>query len=757
MRKQKALFNKKPIKKKNLEISSSDSNYSNNSIRKYFQVSNILHSNTNSEMSINNNEKKVFQKYHQKSFLDSLKFPFFKNNKKEEKKNNINNNENENENNEINIYLKNKSEKTFLYNEKDLNDLCEIINKNIIKDLKTEFNDENFDDFLNNYFELIINKFLFNKFEHFIYVPSNLININYQNNFNNDIFFFKGCDSSKNIQLQYFPINLKEIELFFPNLTKKISHFLKKQNYNKSLVLYSKNYLNYLKILEIIFDNFDYQIIRLENESIKIMKLNKISEALKSERINSISDDFNKKLSILEFISTNDQMKFNNFLIGCNFNDSNSNNKENKKKIDDEIIDLSKEEKIFYPKTQIPTSKHTISILGKSQKTSNENNNLDNKIFNVIKQNIYNIFNNKKTLLLIVDSFDEDDDFNNNKNYFKEICNKINESKIPIILLTNNLNVFLNNQNNENFDIFKIENEEFENKENIIFYISNIIILHLYLNIENFNENIEKLKLKIKNYFLDSNLNYFLITHGIHKKIINLCEKIVYFKKFNFEEILFYLSDIFRKINSDKNIQKTEIFEKFKFLIEHDFENYINNSIEVDINSNNIDFDFNAIEKDSFNDCYLKNNNNNNNNLNFKQRLKEDKNFYQKYLKNHLILHKKEIININQFFQMIYKLKEKNIINFLGVRNKKSYNKINLIQKFFKNINQNQLKRFFLNHDENKIIKKIDCYEFIIENLAYDYYFDYILIDQINDDLNNNNNNKNIFCKMSKKRYKKNK
>ena len=170
-------------------------------------------------MSINNNfnnEKKV--KYHQKSFFDSLKFPYFKNKKEK-------NNNNENNNNEINIYLKNKSEKTFLYNEKDLNDLCEIINKNIIKELQKEFENE----FLNNYFELIINKFLFKKFEHFIYVPSNLININYENNFNNDIFFFKGCDSTKNIQLQYFPINLKEIELFFPILTKKITNFLNKK------------------------------------------------------------------------------------------------------------------------------------------------------------------------------------------------------------------------------------------------------------------------------------------------------------------------------------------------------------------------------------------------------------------------------------------------------------------------------------------------------------------------------------------------
>ena len=77
-----------------------------------------------------------------------------------------------------------------MYNEKDLNDLCEIINKNIIKELQKEFENENFNEFLNNYFELIINKFLFNKFEHFIYVPSNLININYENNFNNDVFFF---------------------------------------------------------------------------------------------------------------------------------------------------------------------------------------------------------------------------------------------------------------------------------------------------------------------------------------------------------------------------------------------------------------------------------------------------------------------------------------------------------------------------------------------------------------------------------------
>jgi hypothetical protein len=198
MRKQKTFFTKKQLKKKNLEISSSDSNFSNNSIRKYFQVSNILHSNTNSDMSINNNfnnEKKV--KYHQKSFFDSLKFPYFKNKKEK-------NNNNENLNNEINIYLKNKSEKTFLYNEKDLNDLCEIINKNIIKELQKEFENENFNEFLTNFFELIINKFLFNKFEHFIYVPSNLININYENNFNNDIFFLKVAIQQKTFNYNIF-------------------------------------------------------------------------------------------------------------------------------------------------------------------------------------------------------------------------------------------------------------------------------------------------------------------------------------------------------------------------------------------------------------------------------------------------------------------------------------------------------------------------------------------------------------------------
>ena len=85
MRKQKTFFTKKQLKKKNLEISSSDSNFSNNSIRKYFQVSNILHSNTNSDMSFNNNNNEKKIKYHQKSFFDSLKFPYFKN-KKEEKK-----------------------------------------------------------------------------------------------------------------------------------------------------------------------------------------------------------------------------------------------------------------------------------------------------------------------------------------------------------------------------------------------------------------------------------------------------------------------------------------------------------------------------------------------------------------------------------------------------------------------------------------------------------------------------------------------
>ena len=93
------------------------------------------------------------------------------------------------------------------------------------------------------------------------------------------------------------------------------------------------------------------------------------------------------------------------------------------------------------------------------------------------QQNILEKFNKRKNVILFLDDFEESEE---NEKYINQINSIIPDSKSPIIILTNNLSLFMNSLiGNINSQIkyipYQIENEGINQKENII-YMTLLII-----------------------------------------------------------------------------------------------------------------------------------------------------------------------------------------------------------------------------------------------------------------------------------------
>ena len=112
----------------------------------------------------------------------------------------------------------------------------------------------------------------------------------------------------------YYPINNEEAKFYYPDLVNIISNYIKKfkkapkkkktVQAQTALVLYQKeDYMQNIKKIEMICDDLGYQIIRLDEEANKAMKLNKASEATKSKRISSLPEDLKNKINIIEYLT----------------------------------------------------------------------------------------------------------------------------------------------------------------------------------------------------------------------------------------------------------------------------------------------------------------------------------------------------------------------------------------------------------------------------------------------------------------------
>ena len=748
-------------KKKNLPTIPKNISNNNNSILTFFSVSSVHKSdNIQASRQNNTNKKEKNARLSKYNFLINPSKKKIKNLKSEDKT-------------EIDI------KKYNLFNEDDICDIINIIQSNIKEDfektfielskenyLPFNFSSNSYEKFLFNHFENIITKFILMNYSDLLYIPKSYLK-EYENCQFQNIKLLSGFNGTKGISLLYNPINIEEIELFYPNLFKEINSYIKKFKKNrkknkkqKACVLFKndEDFLGLIKDIEVICNNLDYQIIRIDDETNKQMKLNKISEATKSQRISSIDEQLIQKINILEYMIGHS--KWRNFLLNSGviydskikipLTDSLIFEKENPSQIKTQSTDINLEKLSFSQNNSKESNSRTISILGKENNSTTSSINRNSQEYIVLenfKQNVFNICLKKKTLILISDSLNMSDE---NKEYLNQIIKKIPDSKCPIVILTNNLSLFNSKNgfyNQVNFEFYKIENEGYEHKDNIIYSITIFIFLHLYLLIpEEHPNDIKKIKDEIKRIFSETRLKVAFLTQKLYDAIIKISILIGNLNKYNFEDILVYLSNGFRYVKD--NARNEDIPYKLKILEEmvlKDIEKYKVNEIEDEnfdseliedkLNLNNLEFICNETEKNSYYDFldynlksisnknyqFLKttyklneefengeyyklkqyfNIKKQNDDINedyniIKKRINEDKDFYHNYLNNHLILTKKEVGHYNLLINKLYNLNEENLNEIFGIRKTRR-------------TTRNSNKKENLKHEENEKINLIN-------------------------------------------------
>ncbi len=748
-------------KKKNLPTITKNNTNNNNSILTFFAISSVHKSdNIQASRQNNSNKKEKNARLSKYNFLINPSKKKIKNLKGDDKP-------------EIDI------KKYNLFNEDDIYDIINIIKSNIKEDFEKTFIDlskenylpfhfssNSYEKFLFNHFENIITKFILMNYSDLLYIPKSYLK-EYENCQFQNIKLLSGFNGTKGISLLYNPINIEEIELFYPNLFKEINSYIKKFKKNrkknkkqKACVLFKndEDFLGLIKDIEVICNNLDYQIIRIDDETNKQMKLNKISEATKSQRISSIDEQLIQKINILEYMIGHS--KWRNFLLNSGviydskikipLTDSLIFEKENPSQIKTQSTDINLEKLSFSQNNSKESNSRTISILGKENNSTTSSINRNSQEYIVLenfKQNVFNICLKKKTLILISDSLNMSDE---NKEYLNQIIKKIPDSKCPIVILTNNLSLFNSKNgfyNQVNFEFYKIENEGYEHKDNIIYSITIFIFLHLYLLIpEEHPNDIKKIKDEIKRIFSETRLKVAFLTQKLYDAIIKISILIGNLNKYNFEDILVYLSNGFRYVKD--NARNEDIPYKLKILEEMvlkdiekykvneiDDENFDSELIEDKLNLNNLEFICNETEKNSYYDFldynlksisnknyqFLKttyklneefengeyyklkqyfNIKKQNDDINedyniIKKRINEDKDFYHNYLNNHLILTKKEVGHYNLLINKLYNLNEENLNEIFGIRKTRR-------------TTRNSNKKENLKHEENEKINLIN-------------------------------------------------
>ena len=463
---------------------------------------------------------------------------------------------NNNDNNKIDI------SNFVLFSEKYCDEIKNIFENNFIRNFKsyldTNFNNDRknisrrhdlniskntFNEFIQQIFELFIEKYLLNTYNKLIYISKNYLidNNNDENNYNEVELL--SYNEKENIYLEYSPINIQESNLFYPELSSTIVKFIKnfsKKKLNKmpncALLLYrpSNDFSSYINKIRLICDQMGYNLLVKENEINKLMSFEKLKLINQNYIIGSLKDKNKKYLEIIEAVANTDKWKKfveendiyslieEEKIFVKNINRTQMiNNIRNKKMSKSQSCihttqNLSKKMINKKNKTNDILSNTILTFIGHNSneeinsQQNNDNNN--SKAYNIAKdyqQNILEKFNKRRNLILFVDNFEENED--NIKN-INQINSLIPNSKSPIIILTNNLPLFTNNLiiGNTSFQTryipHQIENEGIIQKENII-YITFLIIYFISF-FPNFNLKKEIKLNDIKNKDINNNFSF---------------------------------------------------------------------------------------------------------------------------------------------------------------------------------------------------------------------------------------------------------
>ena len=463
---------------------------------------------------------------------------------------------NNNDNNKIDI------SNFVLFSEKYCDEIKNIFENNFIRNFKsyldTNFNNDRknisrrhdlniskntFNEFIQQIFELFIEKYLLNTYNKLIYISKNYLIDNNNDEINYNEVELLSYNEKENIYLEYSPINIQESNLFYPELSSTIVKFIKnfsKKKLNKmpncALLLYrpSNDFSSYINKIRLICDQMGYNLLVKENEINKLMSFEKLKLINQNYIIGSLKDKNKKYLEIIEAVANTDKWKKfveendiyslieEEKIFVKNINRTQMiNNIRNKKMSKSQSCihttqNLSKKMINKKNKTNDILSNTILTFIGHNSneeinsQQNNDNNN--SKAYNIAKdyqQNILEKFNKRRNLILFVDNFEENED---NIKYVNQINSLIPNSKSPIIILTNNLPLFTNNLiiGNTSFQTryipHQIENEGIFQKENII-YITFLIIYFISF-FPNFNLKKEIKLNDINNKDINNNFSF---------------------------------------------------------------------------------------------------------------------------------------------------------------------------------------------------------------------------------------------------------
>ena len=765
----------------------------NSTLLNFFKPTSI-HKSTSTNKEVQPRRQVINQLKHDKTDPNKdyrlSRFNFYQSKKK--KKSNIKNflkkmKDEDNNNNKIDVSsfiffsekfskdIRNIFENNFLHNFKRyLINVFPEDKKNIAPRQDLNISIEHFNKFVHQIFKQFITKYLLNTYHDLVYISQKyMIEQAKTNNYSEEELL--SCNDKPNIYLEYLPINLTESNLFYPQLRKIIVKFIKnfrikrrKKLENKALILFRPNndFITYISKIRLICTQLGYNLLIKEDEVNKLISFEKLKLINQNYIIGSLKDKNKKYLQIIEsasttkkwakFLQANDiydlieqeEEKF--YKINRNKTQIQNNSRNKYKKISksqstiNTTQNLSKkilQNKIKTNKSEEALSNTILTFIGhnstdeiNSQGNEQANNSKEFIVAKNYEQNILEKFNKRKNVILFVDNFEESED---NIKYLSQINSMIPNSKSPIIILTNNLSLFNNSNNNSNPAItnsnfqtryipYQIENEGINNKENVIYFTFLIIyfisffpkaelkkdedndnknvIDNIVINIidDNENENEEGLNTISNNYdynldriikeinsvYIDTKFKIF--DNNVYSSFITLSYIIAIINNYELDNILVYLKNLFQfmeKQFKDNNIKQNalSIISLIKNKIFEEIDEY---QIKDDIETNNEDLGkLNDIcESNSFSDYE--------NGMIYNSAEKDYENKLMNYGINVGVDYNKEsYFYLNEFFDDYFK--DKKIYNYIS--NKEIEERIIEDHKFYQSYYNSNIN---LNHSD---------------------------------------------------------
>ena len=218
----------------------------------------------------------------------------------------------------------NRAEKTILCDNKIIDTLYDKLSSSFEKLSRYLVNIQKFKYNSNIKIKELITKFILQlKYTDIAFISQTFLNETFNEyNISQNIKNFIGYSNFKGITMNFMPNNLKSCEIFWPNLTEIITKYLNNFHEGKGLFIYFEHdYLSYLNKIKLLCNLFNYETSVIDESNLnKCMILDKLSEAMQTKRLPSISESLGAQILMLEEMVNSFSYKWEIFIKNLEHN-----------------------------------------------------------------------------------------------------------------------------------------------------------------------------------------------------------------------------------------------------------------------------------------------------------------------------------------------------------------------------------------------------------------------------------------------------